>query len=106
MSETGWNPVGQEHDVRKAILGCMVVALILVGLSIGRASDRDEAIVTVQVTSADHELEEGYFALGDSATIMAKPGTDLHRFLARQRGKKVKITLTEQDSRELSRLAR
>jgi len=92
--------------VRKAILGCMVVALILVGLSIGRASDRDEAIVTVQVTSADHELEEGYFALGDSATIMAKPGTDLHRFLARQRGKKVKITLTEQDSRELSRLAR
>jgi hypothetical protein len=84
----------------------MVVALILVGLSIGSASDRDEAIVTVQVTSADHELEEGYFALGDSATIMAKPGSDLHRFLARQRGKKVKITLTEQDSRELSRLAR
>jgi hypothetical protein len=92
--------------VRKAMLGWMVVALVLVGLSIGSASDRDEAIVTVQVTSADHELEEGYFALGDSATIMARPGTDLHRFLARQRGKKVKITLTEDDSRELSRLGR
>lgn len=93
--------------MRKAMLGWMVVALVLIGLSIGSsASDRDETIVTVQVSSADHEFEEGYFALGDSATIMAKPGSDLHRFLARQRGKKVKITLSEQDSRELSRLAR
>ena len=92
--------------MRNAMLGWMVVALVLIGLSIGGASDRDEAIVTVQVSSADHELQEGYFALGDSATIMAKPGTDLHRFLARQRGRKVKITLTEHDSRELSRLSR
>lgn len=92
--------------MRNALLGWMVVALVLIGLSIGRAADRDEAIVTVQVTSADHELQEGYFALGDSATIVAKPGSDLHRFLTRQRGKKVKITLTEHDSRELSRLSR
>lgn len=92
--------------MRNAMLGWMVVALVLIGLSIGSASDRDEAIVTVQVSSADHELQEGYFALGDSATIMAKPGTDLHRFLTRQRGRKVKITLTEHDSRELSRLSR
>jgi hypothetical protein len=84
----------------------MALALLLVGISIGRASDRDEATLTVQVSSADHEFEEGYFTLGDSATVIAKPGTNLHRFLARQRGRTVKIVLTEADSRTLSRLQR
>jgi len=84
----------------------MVLALLLVGLSVGRASDKDEASVTVQVTSADHEVQEGYFSLGESATVIAKPGTDLHRFLSRQRGKKIKIVLTEADGRELSQIRR
>jgi hypothetical protein len=84
----------------------MVLALLLVGLGIGRASDTDAATVTVQVTSADHEIQEGYFSLGDSATLMAKPGTDLHRFLARQRGKKITIVLSEADGRELSQIRR
>jgi hypothetical protein len=92
--------------VRIAMTAWMVLALLLVGLSVGRASDRDEASVTVQVTSADHEATEGYFSLGDSATIVAKPGSDLHRFLTRQRGKKIHIVLTEADTRELSQLRR
>lgn len=92
--------------MRYAQLGCLIVLLILAGFVLGVAADRDETIVTVQVSSADHELEEGYFALGDMATIMARPGSDLHRFLARQRGRKVKILLTEHDARELSRLQR
>jgi hypothetical protein len=84
----------------------LTVALILVGLSIGRANDRDETILTVQVSSADHEIQEGYFSLGDNATVMVKPGSDLHKFLARQRGRKVKIVLTEAGGPELSRLER
>jgi hypothetical protein len=84
----------------------MVLALLLVGLSVGRASDRDEAVLTVQVTSADHEVEEGYFSLGDNATLMVKPGTDLYRFLSRQRGHKVKVLLTEEGGRDLSKLER
>jgi hypothetical protein len=84
----------------------MAVALLLVGFGAGWASDRDETIVTVEVSSAEHELQEGYFALGDTATVMAKPGSDLHRFLTRQRGKTVKIVLTTADTRELSRLNR
>ena len=72
----------------------------------GRASDRDEAVITVQVTSADHELQEGYFSLGDGATVIAKPGSDLHKFLARQRGRKIKVVLTESGGTELSRLQR
>jgi hypothetical protein len=84
----------------------VVLALLLFGLGIGRASDTDETTMTVQVTSADHEVQEGYFSLGDSATVMARPGTDLHRFLARNRGKKVRIALFEVDTRELSQIRR
>ena len=92
--------------MRTAWLGSIVLVLVLLGFGLGLAADRDETIVTVQVSSADHEVEEGYFALGDSATVMVKPGSDLHRFLSRQRGRKVKIILSEADTRELSRLQR
>ena len=91
-----------------AMTAFMVLALVLIGISIGRAAERekDETVVTVQVNSADHEVQEGYFALGEQATVMAKPGSDLFNFLSRQRGRKVKIVLTHDESRELSRLAR
>lgn len=92
--------------MRIAKAAVLVLALLLIGYGVGRAADRDEAIVTVQVTSADHEVEEGYFSLGDSATVMAKPGTDLYRFLSRQRGHRVKIVLSESRGPELSRLDR
>lgn len=92
--------------VRIAMAAWLALALILVGLSVGRADDRDEAVMTVLVTSADHEVAEGYFSLGDTATLVAKPGSELHRFLSRQRGQKIKITLTEHGDRDLSRLQR
>lgn len=92
--------------MRTAMVGWMALALLLVGISIGRASDRDEATVTVQVTAADHELEEGYFSLGDAATVIAKPGSNLHKFLTRQRGRTVRIVMSEAESRTLSRLDR
>ncbi len=92
--------------MRIAIATGVTVALFLAGLAVGRASDSDEATLTVQVTAADHEVEEGYFSLGDSATLVAKPGSDLHRFLSRQRGRKVKITLKEAGGREISLLDR
>jgi len=81
--------------VRIARTALVTLALVLAGLAAGFALDRDETTVTVQVTSADHEVQEGYFSLGDNVTVMAKPGTDLYRFLARQRGNKVKIQLSE-----------
>jgi hypothetical protein len=84
----------------------LTLALLLVGISVGRASDRDETTVTAQVTSAEHEVQEGYFSLGDNVTVMAKPGTDLYRFLSRQRGRKIKIQLSEAAVPELSRLER
>jgi hypothetical protein len=92
--------------VRQTMVAWVALALVLLGLSIGRASDRDETTVTVQVSAADHELQEGYFSLGDSVTVMVKPGSDLCRFLTRQRGRKVKISLSEATTPELSRLER
>jgi hypothetical protein len=96
----------QEIAVRKQLAVWITVALVLFALSKGRASERDETVMTVQVSSADHELIEGYFTLGDGATVIAKPGTPLYGFLARQRGRKVKVVLTEAAGPELSRLER
>jgi hypothetical protein len=92
--------------VRIGLAAVLTLALVLTGFSVGRAYDRDETSLTVQVSSADHELEEGYFSLGDKATVMAKPGTDLFRFLSRHRGQRVKILLQESTAAELSRLER
>lgn len=89
-----------------AMTAWMVLALLLVGLSVGRAYDKDETIVTVQVSSADHEVQEGYFALGEQATVMVKPGSDLYQFLSRQRGHKVRIVLTEAAPAELAKIER
>jgi hypothetical protein len=95
-----------EAAVRTAWIAGLALALFLIGFGAGQAADRDEAVVTVQVSSADHEITEGYFSLGENATVMAKPGSDLYRFFCRQRGRKVKIVLTEAGAPELSRLER
>ena len=92
--------------MRIAMAAWLTLAMILVGLSVGRAFDHDETVLTVKVSSADHETEEGYFSLGDSATVMVKPGSELYRFLTRQRGHKVKIVLEEAGGSDLSRLER
>ena len=92
--------------MRNAMIGWMIVAALLLGISIGRAADGDETSMTVQVSSAEHETDEGYFALGKDATVMAKPGTELHRFLSRQNGRQVRVTMTMIDGRQLSRIER
>jgi hypothetical protein len=105
-------PEPGDSVVRKGLAASVTLALVVaiatfaLGFTIGQANDRDEAIMTVQVSSADHEAMEGYFTLGDSATVMVKPGSDLYKFLSRQRGRKVKVVMTEASGPELSRLER
>lgn len=84
----------------------VAAALLLTGYGIGRASDKDQASATVKVTSAEHELQEGYFSLGENTTMMVKPGTDLFRFLARHRDRTITMTLAESPTRQLSKLDR
>jgi hypothetical protein len=86
------------NDVRIAMAAWLTLALLLIGLSVGRASDRDETALTVQVSSADHELAEGYFALGAGNRPLPVP--------TRQRRHKVKIVLQESGGPELSKLER
>ena len=93
-------------DMRIATAAGVMLVVLMAGFSAGRASDKDETIVTVHVSSADHEVQEGYFALGEQATVIVKPGSDLFRFLSRQRGRKVKIVLTEAAPQELAKIER
>lgn len=91
----------------RLVLG-LVLGLAL-ALAAGRyptAVEREETVLTLVVSSAEHEAQEGYFTLGDAATVMAKPGSDLYKFLARHRGKKVRITLTDAGRPGLSTLER
>ena len=92
--------------MRKLMAALITLTLVVAAFAVGRASDRDEAVMTVQVSSADHELLEGYFSLGDTATVMAKRGSALYNFLSRQRGRKIKLVLTESAGPDLSRLER
>lgn len=46
-----------------------------------------------------------FVAPGEQATVMVKPEAT-YRFLSRQRGRKVKIVLTEAAATELSRIER
>ncbi len=89
---------------RRQSLWFALSLLVLMALGAVRASDREETVLTVQVSSAEHEAAEGYFSLGDTATMMAKPGSDLYRFLSRHRGRSIKITLAENTGRQLSRI--
>ena len=84
----------------------IVIAALSAKLVVGQTDDRAELTITVQVSSAEHELQEGYFSLGDSATVMAKPGTDLFKFLSRHRGNKIRIRFSEAARPDLSRLER
>ena len=92
--------------MRIKTMALIILALLLFGLGIGRPSDQDDFVVTARVMSSDHELQEGYFAFGESATLIARPGTDFHRFLSRQVGRNVRMVLTGADGRELSHLRR
>lgn len=92
--------------MKTAMTAWLAVALLLVGAGIGRAFDTDETVLTVQVSSADHEVEEGYFALGEQGSVMVKPGSDLSRFLTRHRGEHVRIVLTRSQARELAKINR
>ena len=90
----------------RTVAGVTLILLFSLAFGAGWASSRDEAVITVQVSSAEHEAIEGYFTLGDKATIMVKPGSDLYKFLSRQRGRTVRITLTEAGKPGLSTLER
>ena len=88
-------------------VGGILVLILGIAAGVGAfATVAEETVLTVQVSSAEHEAMEGYFTLGDSATVMVKPGSELYKFLSRHRGKKVRITLTDASRPGLMQLER
>lgn len=87
--------------MRRSKTAWILLALFLVtaGVAAGYTMG-DETVVVAEITAADHEVEEGYFALGQKATLIAQPGTKLHGWLANHRGQRVRvlIAIAENDS--------
>ncbi len=56
------------------------------------ANPREIARVAA-VVAADHEVEEGYFSVGDGAEVVARPGSALHQWLSAHRDQKVRLLI-------------
>jgi hypothetical protein len=55
-----------------------------------------DAVVEGNVTAAEHEINEGYFAIGQETTVVAKPGSGLHDWLSRHNGQRIVLRLEPQ----------
>lgn len=60
--------------------------------------------LTGKLTAAQHEVDEGHFALGDGATLTVKPGSDLFQFLSAHNGQVVRVHLEVVGERTLEKL--
>jgi hypothetical protein len=79
--------------MRHLMVAWILLALILVGLSATVRSQTDETVFVADLTAADHEVVEGYFALGQKATVIAQPGTPLYKWLSTHRGQRVRVLI-------------
>lgn len=83
--------------MRRLVGGLAAVCLVagLYGGVTAEVSAPSEATVVGTVTAAEHEVAEGYFTMGEEATVVARPGSDLHRWLAAHRGQTVRLVVTQ-----------
>jgi hypothetical protein len=78
------------RTIRRRLTVAAVCAALLVGWP---AAAGDQVDVTAEISAADHELEEGYFGVGQDAAIVAKPGSPLHAWLRTHVGQRVRIVI-------------
>jgi len=74
----------------------MIVTSALVGTLAGLAAGllaQDGALVTGRVSAAEHEIDEGYFAIGNDSFVVLKPGSPAHEWMARHVGQSVTIAI-------------
>ena len=76
--------------MRRAWLAWMGFVLLAFSLS---ARAGEELTLTVDLTSTEHELAEGYFSLGQTASVVARPGSPLHGWLRGHLGQRVRMSL-------------
>jgi hypothetical protein len=82
--------------MRLLMVSWILFALLLVGLS-ATVKSSDETTLVADLTAADHEVDEGYFALGQKTTVIAQPGSALHSWLSSHRGQRVRILIATAD---------
>lgn len=74
------------------MLAWTFLALVLFALAL-ELSAHDTVVVTGRLTATVQEAQEEYSALGMDAAIVAKPGSELHRWLGTHEGQRLKFTL-------------
>lgn len=74
------------------MLAWTILALGLFAFGLG-LSAHDTLLMTGRLTATAQEADEGYFALGMDAALVAKPGSELHDWLRSHEGQRMKLTL-------------
>jgi hypothetical protein len=76
------------------MLAWVLFGLILLGLSGLHASETMQ--VTGRVSATEQEADEGYFAVGQETTVIAKPGTGMHTWLRSHMGETVTVSIGQE----------
>ena len=72
---------------RRIVVFVVAVVFLLAGYAVGRASDGIS--ISGLISASDAEMAEGYFAIGQEVTIVAKPGGTLYSWLVSHKDEKV-----------------
>ena len=88
--------VAYEEVVRRFMLFWVVFALVLVGL--GRLIAQEEGWEqAAQVAATYQEADEGYFSFGQDVMVVAKPGSDLQKWLKARVGQRMRLKIERDD---------
>ena len=77
--------------------GLILAALILFGF--GMAA-REGVTIRGRIGATDQEAQEGYFALDSQTMIAVKPGSELHSYLRRNVGRRIRVTIEPEGESE------
>jgi hypothetical protein len=76
----------------------VVAALVVLGF--GRlVAQEDRWEHAAQVSATYQEADEGYFSFGQDAMVVAKPGSDLQKWLKSRVGRRMKLTIEPEGKR-------
>jgi hypothetical protein len=74
-------------------LVCLVAVTLTLAVGTGSTAHEKTVVTMGTVSAAEHEVVEGYFALGEDLTLVAKPGSSLHTWLTNHIGEQVVLSV-------------
>jgi len=83
------------------LLWWIILALTLLFMHQSLHAQGDDFSVTGKISCTDQECDEGYFQIAPTVMLAVKPGSEFHKYLRQQAGRKIEIrfTLGEEDQR-------